>query len=114
MIKGIGLDIVEINRISTLADRQPRFLQRILTDSEMEELSSLKGSRKAEFLAGRFAAKEAFAKAKGTGIGSDLSFTDIEIKKDPLGQTLYCGSYRKRCASLDHPQQGICCRPGDH
>jgi holo-[acyl-carrier protein] synthase len=39
-----------------------------------------------EFLAGRFAAKEAFSKAMGTGIGKDLSFLDIEIAVDPLGK----------------------------
>ena len=43
-------------------------------------------TRKIEFLAGRFAAKEAFSKAVGTGIGRELSFIDIEIESDSLGK----------------------------
>ncbi|MGM0846733.1 MAG: holo-ACP synthase [Bacillota bacterium] len=86
MIKGLGLDIVEIKRIAKLAERQPKFIKRILTDAEIEHYSSLPDGRRKEFLAGRFAAKEAFAKARGTGIGGHLSFTDIEVRKDPLGK----------------------------
>ncbi|WP_456272671.1 holo-ACP synthase [Bacillus sp. AK031] len=95
MIKGIGLDIVEIKRIAELAERQPRFLERILTDREMDDCSSLNGARKAEFVAGRFASKEAFAKARGTGIGSQLSFTDIEIRKDQLGKPFIASPIEK-------------------
>ena len=86
MIKGIGLDIVEIKRIAQLAERQPKFIRRILTEAEIDHYSTLTGGRRYEFLAGRFAAKEAFAKARGTGIGTDLSFTDIEVRKDQLGK----------------------------
>jgi holo-[acyl-carrier protein] synthase len=86
MIKGIGLDIVEIDRIAELAARQPKFIRRILTGTEIEQYISLNGARRYEFLAGRFAAKEAFAKARGTGIGSELSFVDIEIRKDSSGK----------------------------
>ncbi|WP_421382855.1 holo-ACP synthase [Bacillus salacetis] len=86
MIKGIGLDIVEIKRIARLAERQPKFIKRVLTDAEIDHYSSLSDGRRYEFLAGRFAAKEAFAKARGTGIGSDLSFTDIEVRKDHRGK----------------------------
>ncbi|WP_409252626.1 holo-ACP synthase [Bacillus sp. SCS-153A] len=86
MIIGIGLDIVEIQRIARLTERQPKFINRILTEAEIDHYTSLSGGRKNEFLAGRFAAKEAFAKARGTGIGSDLSFTDIEVRKDQRGK----------------------------
>jgi holo-[acyl-carrier protein] synthase len=86
MIKGIGLDIVEIKRIAELAERQPKFIKRILSDAEIDQYSTLSGGRRFEFLAGRFAAKEAFAKAQGTGIGADLAFTDIEVRKDHLGK----------------------------
>ncbi|MGD6968483.1 holo-ACP synthase [Rossellomorea vietnamensis] len=86
MISGIGLDIVEINRIARLVERQPKFIKRILTAAEIDHYTSLSGERRNEFLAGRFAAKEAFAKARGTGIGSDLSFTDIEVRKDSRGK----------------------------
>ncbi|WP_100330091.1 holo-ACP synthase [Bacillus xiapuensis] len=79
MIQGIGLDIVEIERIKRLIERQPKFLQRILTLPEQDEFERLNGQRKFEYAAGRFAAKEAFAKAFGTGIGDRLSFQDIIV-----------------------------------
>jgi holo-[acyl-carrier protein] synthase len=86
MISGIGIDIIELDRIKTIIDRQPKFIQRILTENELVIFERLTIRRKIEFLAGRFAAKEAFAKANGTGIGSELSFLDIEIHPDPFGK----------------------------
>lgn len=86
MITGIGIDIVEIDRICKAAERQTRFFERILCETERTRYLQLKGRRKVEFLAGRYAAKEAFSKAAGTGIGSELSFQDIEIGKDEKGR----------------------------
>ncbi|MGD7009232.1 holo-ACP synthase [Metabacillus sp. 84] len=86
MITGIGLDIVEINRIRALEDRQPRFAERILGEKELKIYRGLKGLRRTEFLAGRFAGKEAFAKASGLGIGKSLSFQDIQITKEKSGK----------------------------
>ncbi|MDM5297001.1 holo-ACP synthase [Bacillus pumilus] len=86
MIKGIGIDIVEINRLSKVLSRQPRFPERILTLNELEVYQTLSEKRQLEFLAGRFAAKEAFSKAYGTGIGQHLSFHDMEIHKDDNGK----------------------------
>lgn len=86
MIKGIGIDITEVARIRDILERKPRFADRILTDQERMIYSGLKDARKAEFFAGRFAAKEAFAKAQGTGIGESLSFLDIEIMADHNGK----------------------------
>ncbi|MBS4224386.1 holo-ACP synthase [Lederbergia citrea] len=86
MIIGIGLDLVEIERIRNLMQRQARFPERILTSSELLIYDSLKDIRKSEFLAGRFAAKEAYSKARGTGIGSSLSFRDIEVMSDEKGK----------------------------
>lgn len=86
MIKGIGIDIVEIDRIENLSKRLPKFIHRILTETEIKKYDLLKGKRKAEYLAGRFAAKEAFSKAMGTGLGKELQFIDIEIVQDPLGK----------------------------
>jgi holo-[acyl-carrier protein] synthase len=88
MIAGIGMDIVEISRIAAMLEKQKRFAERILTEEERRIFNTLAGRRKAEFLAGRFAAKEAFSKAAGTGIGKELSFQDIEIGTSPLGQPL--------------------------
>lgn len=86
MIKGIGIDIVELSRIQKINERQKRFAERILTENEKEKFDRLEGKRKVEFLAGRFAAKEAFSKAYGTGIGKELSFLDINILTDDKGK----------------------------
>ena len=79
MIEGIGVDLIEIRRIKKLLSRQPNFVKRILTTKEEKYFKELSEHRQIEFLAGRFAAKEAFSKAFGTGIGGDFSFLDIEI-----------------------------------
>ncbi|SDH81255.1 holo-[acyl-carrier-protein] synthase [Alteribacillus persepolensis] len=86
MIKGIGLDVVELDRIERLLHKSRRFEERVLTTSEREQLHMLKGKRKVEFAAGRYAAKEAFAKAAGTGISKEYGFQDIEVYNDSLGK----------------------------
>ena len=86
MIKGIGIDIVELDRIKAIFERKNRFIERILTDQELLTFKPLSDKIKIEFLAGRFAAKEAFSKAYGTGIGKDLSFHDIEIATNEKGK----------------------------
>lgn len=86
MIIGIGLDIVELSRIRRLDGKSAKFRERILTEQELSEYTLLSASRKTEFLAGRFAAKEAFGKARGTGIGAACSFQDIEVRKDEKGK----------------------------
>lgn len=86
MIKGVGIDIIEIARVEQLINRTEKFADRILTIEEKEKYETLSGRRKIEFLAGRFSAKEAFSKAMGTGIGQNLSFLDIEIKQDENGK----------------------------
>lgn len=86
MIKGIGIDIIELNRIEKHLQKNGRLAERILTGWEHELFSELTSERRrVEFLAGRFAAKEAFAKAMGTGIGK-LSFKDISILPDEHGK----------------------------
>lgn len=85
MIKGIGIDLIELNRIDKAIKKNGRFLNRILTVNETAKYESLhKYNRKLEYLAGRFAAKEAFAKATGKGIGK-LSFQHIEVLSDENG-----------------------------
>lgn len=86
MIMGIGMDILEIERVKELLERQPRFPERILTESERRTFDALPDGRKQEYFAGRFAAKEAYSKAAGTGIGKELSFLDIEIQVDGNGK----------------------------
>lgn len=82
MIFGIGNDIIEIERIASAIEK-PRFKERVFTVIELEQIAK-KGNRKESF-AGRFAAKEAVAKAFGTGVrGFELK--DIEILNDDLGK----------------------------
>lgn len=88
MIIGNGIDIVELERISMLLERQPRFIMRILTANEQRSYAQLSKRRKVEYVGGRFAAKEAFAKAYGTGIGSEISFQDIEINNNENGKPM--------------------------
>jgi holo-[acyl-carrier protein] synthase len=72
---GIGLDLVETARLASAIERHgDRFLHRIFTDGELDYVGNRITS-----LAARFAAKEATAKAFGTGIGAAMGFRDIEV-----------------------------------
>lgn len=85
MIKGIGIDLIELDRIKKSLHKNNRLVYRILTRNEQKVFDNLQSNqRKTEFLAGRFAAKEAFAKATGRGIG-ELSFQHIEILANEKG-----------------------------
>lgn len=106
MITGIGLDIVELRRIRSLDSKSAKFRERILTQRELSEYMLLSGHRKVEFLAGRFAAKEAFSKAKGTGIGKSCSFQDIEILKDEKGKPgVYFQQQEQGLVSITHTKE---------
>lgn len=83
-IIGIGIDAVELDRIEKAMS--PAFVDRILTSSEQAVFAKLTHKRQLEYLAGRFAAKEAYAKALGTGIGRVVSFQDIEVLNSEAGQ----------------------------
>src|SRR5699024_12214093 len=79
MVKGIAIDIAEITRIKRAMDKNSRIVKRILTENEYIHYTTLPTERrKLEYVAGRFAAKEAYAKAAGTGLGK-LSLQHIEI-----------------------------------
>lgn len=85
MIKGIGIDIIELDRIQKSIQQNKRLTDRVLTDREKMFFETLTNERrKVEYLAGRFAAKEAFAKAAGRGIGK-LSFKNMEVTTDTYG-----------------------------
>lgn len=88
MIKGIGLDIVELSRIKKAISRSEKFQLRILSEKELVIFQGLSEHRKVEFLGGRFAAKEAFSKALGTGIGENCEFHQIEILNDVSGKPI--------------------------
>ena len=85
MVHGLGTDIIEVKRISASIDRQgQRFLDKLFTQAEQDYC--LKHKESARHFAGRFAAKEAIAKALGTGFGAQLSWTDLEILNDDMGK----------------------------
>jgi holo-[acyl-carrier protein] synthase len=85
MIYGIGTDIVEVERIeSSLSQFGDAFAKRILDEHEL--VSYQASNIKARFLAKRFAAKEAFSKALGTGIRGVVSFQSIAVSHDDLGK----------------------------
>ena len=85
MIRGIGTDIVEIKRIKKAMESNGRFLEKIFTNTELEYLKSR--NLRAEYVAGRFAAKEAVSKALGTGFRG-IDFKDIEIDRTTLGKPI--------------------------
>ena len=82
-IIGNGVDIVENNRIKILI-KNINFINRIFTINEINQSKKLKN--KINYYAKRFAAKEAFSKALGTGIRKGINFKDIEIFNDNFGK----------------------------
>jgi len=84
MILGVGTDLCRIDRIAR-AIENPRFLQRLYTAAERARLDNLCAERKNERAAGMFAAKEAVAKALGTGF-TGFGFADVEILSDERGK----------------------------
>ena len=92
MIHGIGSDIINIKRIESAYKKYgTRFLNRIYSSNELEYYKKILNPHKAiNFLAKRFAAKEAFSKAFGTGIRGGISFKEIEVNNDALGKPLIC------------------------
>jgi holo-[acyl-carrier protein] synthase len=85
MIVGSGIDLAEIDRIQRSVDRfGRRFLDRVYTATE--QAYCLRKRNSAESLAARFAAKEAGAKALGTGIGYGVNWLEIEVVREPSGR----------------------------
>jgi holo-[acyl-carrier protein] synthase len=83
----VGTDILQVARLDAVLARQgERFMERILTPSEQQEYRL--SAQPARLLAKRFAAKEAVAKALGTGIGRGVSWQDIRVIHDAHGAPL--------------------------
>ena len=100
MIVGVGTDIVEIPRIVAALERHgERFAKRILSEAEWLEWLSLNALQRPRMLAKRFAAKEAFSKAVGTGIGRGFGFQDLTVVHDGLGKPSV--ALNPACSSLD-------------
>jgi len=85
-ILGIGVDIIENKRIK-VSIKNHRFKDRIYSSNELKQSTLSKD--KIRYFSKRFAAKEAFAKALGTGFRNNLNFKDIEIMNDKLGKPYY-------------------------
>ena len=85
-ILGIGVDIIENKRIKS-SIRNHKFKDRIYSPKELKQ--SILSKDKVKYFSKRFAAKEAFAKALGTGFRNNLNFRDIEIINDKLGKPYY-------------------------
>jgi holo-[acyl-carrier protein] synthase len=101
MIVGIGIDLIEIERVRAIHARHPeRFSNRVLTDAEKSYVFA--HADPTQRLAGRFAAKEAAVKALGVGIAEGLRWKDVEVLPDALGKpvlNLY-GNAAQRAQSL--------------
>lgn len=92
MIIGLGSDIISIDRVAILLNKSgDKFKEKTFTKYEIEA-SARYGENNSQAIAAhfakRFAAKEAFAKAVGTGFGKHLSFTDVGIKSDASGKPI--------------------------
>jgi holo-[acyl-carrier protein] synthase len=85
MVVGVGVDIMEVDRMRrSVADYGDQFLRHVFTEAEQE--AAPKGDGKAAYYAGRWTAKEAVAKALGTGIGKKCAWKDIHISRDGNGR----------------------------
>lgn len=102
---GIGTDIVEVQRIVEVWQRQgEKLVQRVLTPAEQNQLEGLThDDAKARFLAKRWCAKEAIAKALGTGIAKGIGWQQMEIAHDELGKpvVLLTGAAKDRLLSMN-------------
>lgn len=85
MIKGIGTDIIEIERINKAIKSNEMFLKKTFTNKELDQYNIDK--LRVESIAGNFAAKEAVSKAIGTGFRG-FTLRDIEIFRDNLGKPI--------------------------
>lgn len=95
MIYGIGTDIVSIERVQEILKKnRDGFINRVLTEHERALFTNKADS--AAFCAKRFAAKEAFSKALGTGIGRVVSFQDLTVRNNENGKPYFMPSEKLR------------------
>jgi len=96
MIYGIGTDIVAVKRLQGMWDRHgDKALEKLLAPQEIAEFTQ--AANKGRFLAKRFAAKEAFSKALGTGVRPPAVLPAIAVSHDELGKPIlvFCGQLAK-------------------
>ena len=100
MIYGIGTDLVDIERVNKiLLKNRDGFIKRVL--SEHEQALFANKADNAAYCAKRFAAKEAFAKALGTGIGRIVSFQDLTVRNNENGKPHFIPSEKLRQYLVD-------------
>ena len=101
-ILGIGIDIIKNQRVKSLI-KNKIFINRTFGKNEIKYSNKI--SNKVSYFAKRFAAKEAFAKALGTGFRKNLNFKDVEVLNDKLGKPFYSKS--KKINSIIYNQLKI-------
>ncbi len=84
MVIGVGVDVLEVNRVKRLLDRDDRFLEKVFTRAEIGYCQA-KHYREQHYAA-RFTAKEAFLKALGSGWRNGIGWQDVEVVNDELGK----------------------------
>jgi holo-[acyl-carrier protein] synthase len=103
MIYGIGIDLVEIERLVKIIDRWGlKFLQRIFSTAEINYCS--RHAQAAMHYGARFAAKESFLKALGIGLGMGVRFQDIEVVHNSNGKPglIFLGEAKKKDRRKKH------------
>lgn len=84
MIKGMGIDIIDVARIKKMVEKGSGFVKKVFTETEIRYCGSK--YRPEVHYAGRFAAKEAFLKAMGTGLRGAIAWTNISVENNELGK----------------------------
>ena len=111
MIIGLGTDIIDVHRIENQVKKGKAYIDKIFTPNEIAYCESK--ARKAQHYAARFAAKEAFLKAIGTGWRGGIAFNEVEIMNDEYGKpvitlhgkaktTIQKICIKQMCVSLSH------------
>ena len=106
MILGLGSDICDIRRVERTLERfGARFIERVFTETEQRKAERRNGRNRAGTYAKRFAAKEACAKALGTGISQGVSWTEMGVVNEPSGRPTLAlvGRAAERLARMTPP-----------
>lgn len=109
MITGIGVDLVDLDHMASVCQKQPQIYKKILTEKECQVYKKHSEKRKLDFLAGRYAVKEAFSKAMGTGIGKTVTFQNVSVLNNEKGQPVVVEAPYEGNAfiSISHSQKMI-------
>ncbi len=117
MIVGVGIDIIEVDRVAEKVNKDSGFKEKVFSAAEIGLCGD--GPQSAQHYAGRFAAKEAFLKATGYGFQLGLELYEIEILQDNLGKPFFNlrgamkaqaeqKHWKKMHVSISHIQAAAC------